>query len=96
MAWVYILKSDLNGRFYVGSTTDIERRMAQHQRNQTPSTHRMKAYKLVFSQEYSTLQEAREIEKRLKKLKRKDYLQKIIDEGVIRVRSCKSPDAPTV
>ncbi|OGL98228.1 hypothetical protein A2318_01295 [Candidatus Uhrbacteria bacterium RIFOXYB2_FULL_45_11] len=54
----------------------------------------MQAHKLVFSQEYSTLREAREIERRLKKLKRKDYLQKIINEGLIRMRPGESPDAP--
>lgn len=86
MAWVYILKSDLDGRFYVGSTTDLERRLIQHKQNQTPSTYRMKAYRLMFSQEYKTLQEAREIEKRLKKLKRKDYLQKIIEEKIIKMQ----------
>jgi putative endonuclease len=86
MAWVYILKSDLNDRFYVGSTTDIERRMDQHRNHHTPTTHRMGVLELVFKQEYLTLAEAREIERRLKNLKRKDYLQKIIDEGVIRMR----------
>ncbi len=87
MAWVYILKSDLGDRFYVGSTIDLTRRLSQHRNNQTPTTHRMQAYALLFSQEYSTLEEAREIERRLKKLKRKDYLQKIIDEGVIHMQA---------
>ncbi len=87
MAWVYILKSDLNGRFYVGSTTDIERRMVQHKNNHTHTTQRMGSLELVFKQAYSTLAEAREVERRLKMLKRKDYLQKIVCEGVIRLQA---------
>jgi predicted GIY-YIG superfamily endonuclease len=60
--------------------------MDQHRNHHTPTTHRMGVLELVFKQEYLTLAEAREIERRLKNLKRKDYLQKIIDEGVIRMR----------
>jgi len=87
MAWLYILKSDLDGRFYVGSTIDLERRLEQHKNHHTPTTHRMGNLQLVFKQEYSEIEEARSIERRLKKLKRKDYLQKVIDEGEIRIQA---------
>jgi len=40
---------------------------------------------LVLSQEYATLLEARKIENRLKKLKRKDYIEKIIIDGYIKM-----------
>ena len=41
--------------------------------------------KVVFSQEYDNLEQARKIERRLKKLKRKDYIQKIIADGYIKM-----------
>jgi len=57
----------------------------QHQAHHTQTTDRMGNIHLVFSQEYNTLEEAKFIERRLKKLKRKDYLQKIIDDGYIKI-----------
>jgi hypothetical protein len=33
---LYILKSQSNGRFYVGSTDDLARRLEEHDRGQPP------------------------------------------------------------
>ena len=81
-AYVYILQGD-NGKYYVGSTTDIDRRIAQHNSGHTYTTARMGSIRLVFTQRYDTVIKARMIEKKLKSWKRKDYLDKIIKEGVI-------------
>jgi predicted GIY-YIG superfamily endonuclease len=40
MAWVYLLQG-ASGRFYLGSTDDLQRRFAQHQAGLTPSTKRL-------------------------------------------------------
>ena len=82
--FVYILESKRDERYYVGSTTNVEKRLKHHQSGGTPSTRRMGPMELVFQQEFPTLQEARHIEKRLKKLKRKDYLKKIVRDGYIK------------
>jgi putative endonuclease len=81
---VYILK-DINGRFYIGSTTNLVRRMKQHSAGHTPTTKRMSGAVIVFSQEYGDLQTARKIELRLKKFKRKDFIEKIIRDGRIKI-----------
>ena len=86
MAFVYILKSKRDERFYIGSTIDIKRRLRHHKGGFTHSTKRFGELELIFSQEYPTLKEARPIEKRLKSLKRKDYIRKIIKDGVIKMR----------
>jgi putative endonuclease len=85
-ATINFLGSIRDGKYYIGSTTDIKRRLKQHQQNQTPTTRRFGGVKLVFSQEYSTIKEARIIERKLKNLKRKDYLKKIIEEGFIKIK----------
>lgn len=84
-AFVYILR-DLNGKFYLGSTTDLKRRLRQHQLGYTQTTHNMESPELVLSQAYPSLDEARKIEKRLKSLKRKDYIEKIVKDGVIKMK----------
>jgi len=82
--WVYILQSE-KGNYYIGSTTNIEERIKHHDGGHTSSTSKMGKLKLVFSQKFSTLKEARYIEKRLKKLKRHDYLEKIIKDDFVKI-----------
>jgi putative endonuclease len=83
--YVYILKS-LDQRFYIGSTNNLERRLAQHHSGHTHSTKRMFGLVPVFKQEYGSLLQARKIESKLKKLKRHDYIEKIIQDGFIKMR----------
>jgi putative endonuclease len=84
MAWVYILKTK-SGKYYVGSTGDLEERMKHHMGGYTPSTKSLGVQSLLFSQEYKTLTEARTVEKRIKNLKRKDYIEKILQDGYIKL-----------
>ncbi len=86
MAYVYILKSTKSDRYYVGSTTDIEKRLKHHLGGHTHSTKRFGGLELVFKQEYESIKEARRIESKLKRFKRKDYLEKIIKDGFIKVK----------
>ncbi len=83
MAHVYILESLRDGRYYIGSTIDLKSRLRHHKNGFTHSTKRFGELKLSFSQEYTTIEEARKIESWLKKLKRKDYLTKMISDGRI-------------
>ncbi len=68
---------------YIGSTDNIERRLRAHQKGYTQTTRKMKSKELAFSQSYNTLSHARRIERWLKGLKRKDYIEKIIKDGYI-------------
>ena len=43
----------------------------------------MKSFSLVLNQNYPTLEMARKIEREIKKLKRKDYIEKMVKEGYI-------------
>ena len=81
-SYVYILK-DKNGRFYVGSTSDLDRRMKQHLNGRTQTTARMVGLKLVLIQKYETLAQARKVELRIKRLKRKDYIERMVLEKEI-------------
>ena len=85
MAFVYILESE-SGRYYIGSTLDIHERIRHHAGGYTPSTKRLGKMRLTLYQEYKTLAEARSVEGKLKKLKRKDYIRKIVEEGYIKVK----------
>ncbi len=83
--FVYILIDD-NHRFYIGSSTDVEQRYKRHLSGFVFTTHRMKNPRLIFSQEFPTIEDAKKIERKLKKLKRKDYIEKIIADGFIHMK----------
>ena len=83
--YVYILEDEDN-RYYVGSTNNIVRREYQHIHKHTYSTSRTKEPRMVFNQEFDSLGIARKIELKLKKLKRKDYLNKVIKDGFIKIK----------
>ncbi|CAN5553243.1 hypothetical protein BH18VER2_BH18VER2_09660 [soil metagenome] len=65
MAWVYILKGS-TGRHYIGSTVDLEQRLEQHRRGHTYTTRRLGELSIAAAREFSTLKEARRIERELK------------------------------
>ncbi len=82
---VYILSDTETGKFYIGSTNNIKRRIHQHRIGHTVTTSRMKSPKIVFIQEFESLAFARKIEHKLKKFKRRDFIEKVIKEGKIRI-----------
>lgn len=86
MSYVYILKSLDKNKYYVGSTDNLKDRLRHHFGGHTPSTKKLGNLKLALSQEYSTLEEARKVERKLKNLKRKDYIEKIIEDGYIKLK----------
>jgi len=84
MAWIYILQTK-SEKYYVGSTTNIKDRLEHHIGGYTPSTKSLGVEKLLFKQEYKFLSEARSVEKKVKNLKRKDYIEKILKDGYIKI-----------
>lgn len=82
---VYILYFDNSDRYYVGSTSNLKRRLDQHRSGHTNSTKRLGNFNLVFSQEFSSLNKARWVEKRIKSWKRRDFIERIIKDGYIKL-----------
>jgi len=83
--YVYILQSEKNGTFYLGSTNNIEKRFFEHQQGKVKATRYLLPLKLQFCQKYNALKEARQIECKLKKFKRRDIIERIIKERRIEV-----------
>lgn len=79
---IYILLCK-NGRYYVGSTINIERRFNEHCAGRVNSTKNLRPLKLVYSQEYGTIKEARLAECWLKQQKSRLLIEKIIRSGII-------------
>lgn len=86
MAYLYILQSEVNERYYIGSTIDLDRRLKEHNEGKTTSTRLTRPFKVVFVQEYETIQEARNMEYRLKKKKSRLIIEKIITTDKITIK----------
>jgi len=69
MPWVYILRGS-SGRHYIGSTVDLDARFAQHLRGHAATTKRLgDQLEIVAKKEVASLDEARKIERNLKRKK---------------------------
>jgi putative endonuclease len=84
-AYVYILYFGKPDRYYTGSTNDVERRISQHRGGHTYSTKKLGEFKLVFSQEFENLSAARYVESKIKSWKRRDFIEKIVKDGYIKI-----------
>lgn len=82
MAFLYIIKSIKDGSFYVGSSKNVEHRLIDHNiRSTNKYTTKKRPWKIVYTREYKTINEAIKEEKRLKKCKSKKYLEWLIKKG---------------
>ncbi|BBJ31719.1 hypothetical protein RAS_08280 [Rickettsia asiatica] len=71
MYWVYILCSNKNGTLYVGITNNIIRRVYEHKQKIIKGfTLKYNITKLVYTEEFTDIQEALTRKKNLKKWKR--------------------------
>ncbi len=82
--FVYILIDDL-GKYYIGSCNNVDVRYKRHLTGWVQTTSRMKNPKIALFQKYPTIEQARKVECKIKKLKRKDYIKKMIEDGFIKV-----------
>lgn len=80
MCWLYILRSE-NGRYYIGSTKNLERRLKQHRLGYTRTTKVLKTNELVYKEEFDNITLARIREKQLKSYKSKRYIEWLIDKS---------------
>jgi putative endonuclease len=48
MFYVYVLKSALDGNFYIGHTADLRKRVAEHNRGKVDSTRKRMPFELVY------------------------------------------------
>lgn len=80
--FVYILKSEVDGRYYIGSTTNLNRRLKQHLAGSTRTTRVWKSNELVYTEKYESIQAARIRERKLKSYKSHRYIDWLIQSSM--------------
>jgi len=80
MHWVYIIYSPSADKFYVGSSSNPEGRLLAHNHPQNNGwTKRHQPWKLVYTQSYTTKQEAEAAERKIKAFKSRKMIENIIN-----------------
>jgi putative endonuclease len=78
MYFIYALKSLSRNYIYVGMTDCLERRIGEHQSGKNKTTKPYRPFVLIYSEIFSTREEARKKEKYFKSGVGKEFLKKII------------------
>jgi putative endonuclease len=72
---VYILLSEKDGNFYVGITTDLSRRLDEHNQGRNTSTVSRRPFRLIHAELYSSKEDAVRRETYLKSAKGRRVLK---------------------
>ena len=79
--FVYIINSEVDSSYYIGSTKDIKIRLWEHNFGRTGYTRKKKPWRLVYYEEYHKRGEALKRERYLKRLKSKIFIEKLIENS---------------
>jgi putative endonuclease len=78
MYFVYVLRSQSNGRHYTGSTSNPEQRLGQHNLGITPSTRNRGPWNLIYQESFLTRSEAMKRERFLKSGQGREELKRLL------------------
>ena len=78
--YLYILQSEVNGRYYIGITSDVKNRLRRHNTGKTKSTKAYIPWSLMCEVKFPTRQDAAGIERMLKNSKSRRVIEKYIDQ----------------
>ena len=78
MPHTYILFSEKLNKYYIGSTSDINRRIEDHNRGKEKFTRTGTPWQIVYSEQFEILADARKRELQIKKQKSRKYIERLI------------------
>jgi putative endonuclease len=76
--FTYILQSEKDHSYYIGSTSDPGRRVRDHNEGRSPYTSKKRPWRLVYFEEFDSRKEAFKREIFLKKQKNKEFYRELI------------------
>ena len=75
MHYVYVLESRRTGRYYIGSTHNVEKRLAQHNAGGTKSTRNLRPWNILHVEIFTTKPEAVRRERLIKSWKSRKHIK---------------------
>lgn len=80
-ACMYILFSQVLNKYYVGSTTDLDRRLEEKHKGKEKFTKTGIPWLFVYSENFDELKQARRREGYIKKIKSRIYIERLINSA---------------
>ena len=77
-AYVYVLRSVNDGWYYVGCSTDPQRRLVEHNSGESKSTRARRPFELAYLERLPDLPAARKREQEIKRKKSRQYIDWLI------------------
>jgi putative endonuclease len=74
MYYTYVLKSCKDGRFYIGQTQDLEKRLNDHNKGYSKYTKIFRSWALMWYATFDSRSESYILEQKLKRIKSRDRL----------------------
>ena len=81
--YIYVLKSEKDNSYYIGSTSSIEQRIETHNSGNVISTRHKKPWTLIYKEEYLTLKEAIQRERQIKSWKKRRAIERLIKRNSV-------------
>ena len=82
MYFCYILKSIINSKYYIGSTTNLQQRLKLHNAKRVKSTARFAPWQIIHFEKFQTLSEARKRETQIKQWKSRAAIERLINNKI--------------
>ena len=82
MYYVYVLKSHVDHKLYVGYTTNLRERLQKHQNGEVTSTKFRRPFDLIFYEGYKSMKDAKRREGYLKSSKGKSSLNMMLRDSL--------------
>ncbi len=81
MFHTYILESQKDRSYYIGSCKDLEKRISLHNQGLVKSTKRALPWKLIHSETFETRKDAQCREQEIKRWKKRSAIEKMISNS---------------
>jgi putative endonuclease len=78
MFYVYILKSSITKKHYIGCTDDLERRLLEHNNGKVKSSKAYKPWAMIYTESYNTGNEAFKRERQIKSYKGSEAFRNLL------------------
>ena len=78
--YVYILQSAKDSSYYIGYTSNIIRRLSEHNSGKTRYTSKKRPWEIVYFEDFTSKSDAIKREKFLKQQRNRQFYQQLIDD----------------
>lgn len=81
--YVYVIESIKDGKFYIGCTSNVDRRLKEHNKGLSKYTKNFRPWMLKYTESFDELSLARRREKQLKSWKKRSAIERLFHGPIV-------------